>query len=166
MIEDGFDPDKIKNYFEKQMKKAEGVDSVADLSERYLAPDQKKAYNDAMKTLESGNVYGSLPKEKRDSVDSFVFDYAADNSAWDKTTEKFDGYKSVGLDEVDLLEFLCCRSYQDEKNDSGKYGTYTNSEIEYAIRTMAGRDGSKLTRLQKNFLWTASGKNPDKIPEW
>lgn len=166
MIEDGFDPDKIKNYFEKQMKKAENVESVGDLSERYLAPGQKKAYDDAMKTLTADNVYGSLPKEKRDSVDSFVFDYAADNSAWDKTTEKFDGYKSVGLDEVDLLEFLCCRSYQDEKNDSGKYGTYTNSEIEYAIRTMAGRDGSKLTKLQKNFLWTASGKNPDKIPEW
>ncbi len=38
MVEDGWDPDKIKSAIENRMKKAEGVESVKDLKERYTAP--------------------------------------------------------------------------------------------------------------------------------
>jgi hypothetical protein len=46
----------------------------------------------------------------------------------------------------------------DKPTDSGKYGTYTNDEVEAAIKMLG------LSRKESSWLWEAQGKNAKSNP--
>lgn len=161
MIESGdFTAEKIKGAMETRMKKAQGVDSVKDLENRYLSPTQQKRYDGVFDEISDSRLWKKADQAARDAAADALYALATENSAGQKMQEKIDGGAAVGLDETEYILYMLARSMVDEPTESGKMGTYTNDEVRAAIEMLNG-----LTDAERSYLWTAQGKS-DKSNPW
>lgn len=161
MVEDGFPEDKIRNAMENRMKKSEGVESVKDLGERYLAPEAQTVYDETLSRMQRSSVWRGASVEQREKAEGLLYDLSAGGSAGDKLREKINGGAGYGLDSAEYILYRLALSMTDEPTESGKYGTYTNAEVEAAIRMVPN-----LTDAERDYLWTAQGKNAKSAPKW
>lgn len=162
MIESGdFTEDKIKNAMESRMKKSEGVESVKDLGERYLAPEAQTVYDETLSKMQRSSVWRGASAEQREKAEGLLYDLSAGNNSGAKMQEKINGGAGYGLDSSEYILYRLALSMTDEPTESGKYGTYTNAEVEAAIRMVPN-----LTDAERDYLWTAQGKNAKSAPKW
>lgn len=162
MVDSGdFDADKIKTAMETRMKKAQGVEHAEDLDNRYLSPDQQTRYDGVMEGVSGSRLWKNAEQEARDAAADALYAWAVGNSDGQKLQEKIDGGASVGLDETEYMLYLLARSMADEPTESGKYGTYTNAEVETAIRMIPG-----LSDAERTYLWLTQGKSEKSVPVW
>lgn len=163
MIKDGIPADKIKSGMEERMKKAAGVDKVSELESRYLAPDQQDSYDKGVSALQRSDLWRGATDDAQDAALDLLYGLVSgSNAAAAKIArEKIEGGADVGLDQTEYLLYKLALSMADEPTESGKLGSYTNDEVEEAIRMLPG-----LTDKERDYLWIAQGKNENKIPKW
>lgn len=162
MIESGdLSPEKIKNAMEKKMKAAQGVEKVSELDARYLTPDQQARYDESISQVENSKLWKSASDDQRAKAADMLYAIATGSNEGQRLQEKIDGGAAYGLTESEYILYKVALSMADKPTDSGKYGTYTNDEVEAAIRMLTGLSGN-----EKDYLWTAQGKNAKSIPNW
>lgn len=163
MLESGdFAENKIKSAMETRMKKAEGVKSISDLSERYLAPDQQTVYDAAADELERSALWRKASSDQRDAAEDKLYHLVADtsdSSAGVKMREKIDEGAAVGITETEYILYQLALSMADKPSESGKLGSYTNDEVEEAIGMLPG-----LSDEERAWLWLAQGKSEKSNP--
>lgn len=158
MVESGYDPEKIKSGMETRMKTDQGVTKAEELDSRYLSPEQQTQYDRTMGTIRGGSIWGDATPEQQDKVEGYLYDLIMGNSDGAKMQEKIDGGAEYGIDETDYLLYKLALSMCDEPSESGKYGSYTNDEVEAAIE-MLGLDDEA-----SSYLWLAQGKSEKSNP--
>lgn len=161
MIQDGFTPEKIKTNMEKRMKDAQGVKKVEELQERYLAPSEKKAYDAAKSKISRSEIWRAADQEKRDDVLGLLYELASgSNTAAAKSArEKIADGAAYGLDETEYLLYKLALSMTGQPTESGKFGSYTNAEVQEAIDMIPG-----LTDQERSYLWEVQGKSEKNNP--
>lgn len=159
MVKNGYDADKIKSGMETRMKKAQGVESVADLKERYLAPEQSKQYEQGHKKLAGSALWKKATAQQRKAAEDDLYEMIAGTDDGERLKEKVSGGAVYGLSESEYLLYRLALSMADEPNDSGGMGTYTNAEVERAIDMVSG-----LSDAERSYLWLAQGKHPTSNP--
>lgn len=159
MLDDGFEEDKIKSAMEKRMKDAQGVSSVKDLESRWMAPSQQKTYDEGLADLEKTTMFQAATDEQQKALLTKLYNLALDNDAGKKLNEKIAGGADVGLEQNEYLLYTLALSMVDEPTESGKYGSYTNDEVEAAILMVPG-----LSKDERAYLWTAAGKTDKSNP--
>jgi len=78
---------------------------------------------------------------------------------YEKQVEKAQGGASVGLTESDWVLYKLALYVQDQDEGESGSGSYTNAEVEAAIRSLQG-----LNDEQRRYLWTAQGKSAKSNP--
>lgn len=153
-----FDNDDIKNAMETRMKKAQGVDSVKDLDQRYMEPAQRAEYDSVMGDVQKSSIYGKANADQLAALESAMYDYAVQNSDGQTTQAKIEGGAAVGLDAKEYFEYVLALKVVDTPNSNGEYGgTPTNEEAKNAINMI-----DALTDAERTYLWMLthdSGKN-------
>ncbi len=155
-----FSEEKVQSAMEKRMKDAQGVTKASELEQRYLSPDQEKVYDRVLGEITGSEVWRSASTEQRDKLEDSLYDLTVANGAGVKLQEKIDAGATYGIDEADYLLFRLALDLVDQPTESGKMGSYTNDEVEEAIRLLTG-----LSDEAKSFLWTSQGKS-DKSNPW
>lgn len=160
MIESGsFTEDKIKSGMEKRMKDAAGVTKVSELESRFLAPDQQDSYDKGVSALQRSDLWRGATDDAQDAALELLYGLVSgSNSTAPKSArEKIEGGKDVGIDQTEFLLYKLALSMADEPTESGTLGTYTNDEVEEAIRMLSG-----LTNQERAYLWDAQKLKKDR----
>ncbi|MBO7669837.1 MAG: hypothetical protein J6S60_04530, partial [Oscillospiraceae bacterium] len=163
MIDSGrFDADKIKTAMENRMKKTQGVTKASELDARYMNPTEQAKYDAGLNRLRGSSVWRGATETQRDSALDILYGLAvgANDATTKSAREKIAGGKSVGLDETEYILYTIARAMADQPNKNGKLGTYTNAEVEEAIRSISG-----LSDAERRYLWIAQGQN-EKTSPW
>lgn len=158
LVASGVDPEKIRSKMESLLKDAQGVDSVYDLEQRYLSPTQQKEYSAALSSMKSSSVWKKASAAQRDDVEGMLYNLTVQNAAGEKLKEKIDGGARYGLDETEYLLYKLALDMCDQPSESGKLGSYTNDEVEAAIRMLG------LSAKESAYLWDAQGKSEKSNP--
>lgn len=148
----------ISDAMEDRMKDAKGVKSVDDLDQRYLSPAQQKEYSATLSSMKSNRVWKNASAAQRDDVEGMLYDLTVKNAAGEKLQEKIDGGARYGLDETEYLLYKLALDMCDQPNENGKLGSYTNDEVEAAIRMLG------LSAKESAYLWDAQGKSEKSNP--
>jgi hypothetical protein len=148
----------ISDAMEDRMKDAKGVKSVDDLDQRYLSPTQQKEYSATLSGMKSSSVWKNASAAQRDDVEGMLYDLTVKNATGEKLQEKIDGGARYGLDETEYLLYKLALDMCDEPSEIGKLGSYTNDEVEAAIRMLG------LSAKESAYLWDAQGKSEKSNP--
>lgn len=161
MIGNGFDESKIRAAMEKRMKDAAGVSSAGELENRFLAPAAQAQYDRTLGEVAATRIWALAGNRDglQEKTRGRIYDLAAGTSDGKKLQEKIDGGRQYGLTDTEYILFRAALDTTDKPSESGKYGTYTNDEVETAIRAVQG-----LSDKERRYLWIASGRNADKSP--
>jgi hypothetical protein len=163
MLKSGATEKQIRNAFENRWKKEQNVGSVDDLKTRWFAPDEEKIYNKVSAEVKKSDVWKEASSKYRGKTLERLYTLAVERdteeSDGSEMQAKIDGGKKYGLTESEYMLFLMARDMVDKPSEkSGKLGSYTNDEVEAAIRML------KLSREESSYLWRAAGKNPNSDP--
>lgn len=155
MIASGITQEQIRTSMETRMREAQGVESVADLTRRYLTPDQERTYNRIYSQVTSSAVWSAANEEQREAVEDDLYDLAAGTDAGQKLQEKIDGGASYGISEGDYLLYLAAREIADAANEDPekRNGSIDQSEAEAAIDMLTG-----LSNEARAYLWQSTNK--------
>lgn len=131
----GISKEKLRTRLENMRKKAEGVDSVEDLSSRYLMPDQEAIYDAAIRQIQESYIWGRASGEQRKDTEADLFAIASGSQSGEQILERAE---KQGMDETEYLLYQLALSMVDEPNKNGNLGTYTKEEKEKALRMLEG----------------------------
>lgn len=160
MVDSGnFSAEKIRSAMETRMKAAQGVTKADELEQRYLNPDQQQTYAGVYDRVTGTSIWRQASEEQRSALEDDLYNMTVGNSAGAKLWEKIDGGAAYGIDETDYLLYQLALSMVDQPTESGKLGTYTNEEVEAAIRMLTG-----VSDAGRSYLWTAQGKSEKSNP--
>ena len=159
MIGSGVDRDKIRTNMEDRMKKAQGVKSVSELEQRYLFPDEQEDYDRTVKQMKRSDAWKQASSKQKEKVQDYLYDLTVQNADGEDLMEKINPGKQYGLTETEYLLYKLALEVVDNPTDSGKYGTFTNDEVEEAIKMIG------LSKEESAYLWDAAGKS-DKSNPW
>lgn len=159
MVASGIPEDKIRAGMESRMKRAQGVRSVDDLENRYLAPGQKQSYDGTRQRIAKTSVWQAASSEQREALETDLYNLTVANSDGRRLQEKIDGGAAYGIDETDYLLYLLALQIADRPSESGKLGSYTAEEVETAIDMLPGLDDEA-----RAYLWAAAGKSEKSSP--
>ena len=159
MVASGIPEDKIRNGMESRMKKAQGVESVADLESRYLTPTQTTSYERVRGRVTGTTVWNAASAAQREVLENDLYALTVGNSDGLKLREKIDGGAAYGIDEADYLLYRLALRVADQPSESGKLGSYTGDEVEAAIDMLPGLDDEA-----RAYLWEAAGKSENSNP--
>lgn len=158
MVDNGISPEEIRSGMEDRMKAEQGVESVEDLEQRYLSPDQERAYDDMRRPVTRSALWKEASAKQRDSAEKILYNLAAENGAGKKLQEKLDSGAAYGIDETDYILYNLALSMCDEPNDNGNLGSYTEEEVYAAIEMLDLDDAAS------GWLWLAAGKSEKNNP--
>ena len=149
MKSSGFDMDKIQTQMESRMKKDQGVTKVGDLEQRYLHPDQQRAYDGKLKNVKDSSLWRSASETQREEVEEQLYNLSVGNDEGEKLQEKISEGKTYGLSETEYLLYDLALSMVDQPNKSGKLGgTPTNEEKAAAIDKVGSLGNGEIA-----YLW-------------
>lgn len=164
MIASGdFSEEKVKNAMESRMKKAQGVSKVKEMESRYLTPEAENEYNRVMEQISKTRIWELAGNREglQDKTEQRLYDLAMGTKTGNELREKIDAGAVYGLDETEYLLYRTALDTVDKPTESGKYGSYTEEEVEAAIRVVPG-----LTKEERDYLWLAQGKSEKSMPKW
>ena len=155
MIASGITQEQIRTSMETRMREAQGVESVADLTRRYLTPDQERTYNRIYSQVTSSAIWSAANEEQREAVEDDLYDLAAGTDAGQRLQEKIDGGASYGISDGDYLLYLAAREITDAANEDPekRNGSIDQSEAEAAIDMLTG-----LSNEARAYLWQSTNK--------
>ncbi len=155
MIASGITQEQIRTSMETRMREAQGVESVDELTRRYLTPDQERTYNRIYSQVTSSAVWSAANEEQREAVEDDLYDLAAGTDAGQKLQEKIDGGASYGISDGDYLLYLAAREIADAANEDPekRNGSIDQSEAEAAIDMLTG-----LSDEARAYLWQSTNK--------
>lgn len=156
MVRSGLGEDKIKNGMEKRMKSAQGVESVADLEQRWMSPEQKGAYDTYLRRMEKSSVWGKAKADQRSAAEELLYEYVTGSA--DKMAEKLEDGIRYGVDETEYMLYKLALSMTDKPSENGNYGSYTNDEVKAAIDMLG------LGKKESAWLWEAQGRSEKSNP--
>ena len=148
MVASGYDTEKLANAMESRMKKDQGAESVEDLEQRFLHPDEQTEWDSKMKTLKANSVWKSATAKDREKTETRLYNLVTDNKSSEDMQTFIRGGAKYGLDEMDYLLYKMALDTVDKPSDSGKYGSYTNAENAQAIMSISG-----LSDMEKAYLY-------------
>lgn len=148
-----FSADKIKEAMEKRMKTDAGVESVNDLSQRYLEPTQQAKYDKSLKAVQRSTVWRNANASQRDAALDMLYDYAVGNSDGEKITAKVAGGKQYGINETQYILYRVALAVADAQNSdvTKRNGSYDQDEATRAAQMMNGVSGDGL-----GWLWSST----------
>ena len=155
MVANGITADQIKSSMESRMARDQGVESVSDLSRRYLSPDQERTYDRLYSQVSGSSVWSAANAEQRESVEEDLYALASGTEAGLKLQEKIDAGASYGVSDGDYLLYLAAREIADAANEDPekRNGSIDQSEAEAAIDMLTG-----LSNEAKAYLWQSTNK--------
>lgn len=155
MIASGITQEQIRTSMETRMREAQGVESVDELTRRYLTPDQERTYNRIYSQVTNSAVWSAANEEQRESVEDDLYDLAAGTDAGQRLQEKIDGGASYGISDGDYLLYLAAREIADAANEDPekRNGSIDQSEAEAAIDMLTG-----LSDEARAYLWQSTNK--------
>ena len=155
MTASGITQEQIRTSMETRMREAQGVESVADLTRRYLTPDQERTYNRIYSQVTSSAIWSAASEEQREAVEDDLYDLAAGTDAGQRLQEKINGGASYGISEGDYLLYLAAREIADAANEDPekRNGSIDQSEAEAAIDMLTG-----LSNEARAYLWQSTNK--------
>ena len=155
MVMSGFDPEAIRKGMESRMKKEQGVESVEDLTERYLTPEQERAYDRLYGELSHSRVWRAADDGQRAEVEDNLYQLAVKTDAGQRLQEKIDGGAAYGVSEADYLLYLAALEVADAENEdrSKRNGATDQREAEAAANMLAG-----LSDEGRAYLWQSTNK--------
>lgn len=156
MTASGITQEQIRTSMETRMREAQGVESVADLTRRYLTPDQERTYNRIYSQVTSSAIWSAASEEQREAVEDDLYDLAAGTDAGQRLQEKINGGASYGISDGDYLLYLAAREIADAANEDPekRNGSIDQSEAEAAIDMLTG-----LSNEAKAYLWQSTNKS-------
>ena len=155
MTASGITQEQIRTSMETRMREAQGVESVADLTRRYLTPDQERTYNRIYSQVTSSAIWSAASEEQREAVEDDLYDLAAGTDAGQRLQEKINGGASYGISDGDYLLYLAAREIADAANEDPekRNGSIDQSEAEAAIDMLTG-----LSDEARAYLWQSTNK--------
>lgn len=159
-LSDGiFSEEKIRNAMEARMKAVQGVEHAEDLERRYLSPGETAAYEGALTEMVDSAIWQQADAQQRKRLEESLYNLTVENATGAAMQEKLAGGSAYGIGQEEYLLYRLALSMTDQPSESGKLGTYTNEEVEEAIRMLEG-----LSDEARSWLWTAQGKNEKSDP--
>ena len=155
MTASGITQEQIRTSMETRMRETQGVESVADLTRRYLTPDQERTYNRIYSQVTSSAIWSAASEEQREAVEDDLYDLAAGTDAGQRLQEKINGGASYGISDGDYLLYLAAREIADAANEDPekRNGSIDQSEAEAAIDMLTG-----LSNEARAYLWQSTNK--------
>lgn len=155
MVASGITEDQIRTAMESRMKEDQGVESVDELSRRYLTPNQERTYDRLYDQVSSSPVWRAASPEQREAVEEDIYDLTTGTDAGVKLQEKIDGGAAYGITEADYLLYLAAREIADGENEdrSKRNGSIDQAEAQAAIDMLTG-----LSDEGRAYLWQSTNK--------
>ena len=155
MVASGITEDQIRTAMESRMKKDQGVESVEDLSSRYLTPSQEQTYDRLHRQVSRSPVWRAASPEQREAVEEDLYGLAVGTDAGVKLQEKIDGGAAYGITEADYLLYLSAREIADSRNEDPekRNGSIDQAEAQEAIDMLSG-----LSDEARAYLWQSTNK--------
>ena len=155
MVASGITEDQIRTAMESRMKEDQGVESVDELSRRYLTPNQERTYDRLYGQVSSSPVWRAASPEQREAVEEDIYDLTTGTDAGVKLQEKIDGGAAYGITEADYLLYLSAREIADSRNEDPekRNGSIDQAEAQEAIDMLSG-----LSDEARAYLWQSTNK--------
>lgn len=155
MVASGITEDQIRTAMESRMKEDQGVESVDELSRRYMTPNQERTYDRLYDQVSSSPVWRAASPEQREAVEEDIYDLTTGTDAGVKLQEKIDGGAAYGITEADYLLYLAAREIADGENEdrSKRNGSIDQAEAQAAIDMLTG-----LSDEGRAYLWQSTNK--------
>ena len=155
MVASGIPEKTISSGMEQRMKKDQGVESVEDLSSRYLTPSQEQTYDRLHGQISNSPVWRAASPEQREAVEEDLYGLAVGTDAGVKLQEKIDGGAAYGITEADYLLYLAAREIADSRNEDPekRNGSVDQAEAQAAIDMLTG-----LSDEGRAYLWQGTNK--------
>lgn len=155
MVASGITEDQIRTAMESRMKEDQGVESVDELSRRYLTPNQERTYDRLYGQVSSSPVWRAASPEQREAVEEDIYALTTGTDAGVKLQEKIDGGAAYGITEADYLLYLAAREIADGENEdrSKRNGSIDQAEAQAAIDMLTG-----LSDEGRAYLWQSTNK--------
>lgn len=155
MVASGITEDQIRTAMESRMKEDQGVESVDELSRRYLTPNQERTYDRLYGQVSSSPVWRAASLEQREAVEEDIYDLTTGTDAGVKLQEKIDGGAAYGITEADYLLYLAAREIADGENEDPekRNGSIDQAEAQAAIDMLTG-----LSDEGRAYLWQSTNK--------
>ena len=155
MVANGIPEKSIKSGMEQRMKKDQGVESVEDLSSRYLTPSQEQTYDRLHGQVSKSSVWRSASQAQRKAVEEDLYDLTTGTDAGASLREKIDGGSAYGVTDADYLLYLTAREIVDSRNEDPekRNGSIDQAEAQEAIDMLSG-----LSDEARAYLWQSTNK--------
>lgn len=155
MVASGITEDQIRTAMESRMKEDQGVESVDELSRRYLTPNQERTYDRLYGQVSSSPVWRAASPEQREAVEEDIYDLTTGTDAGVKLQEKIDAGAAYGISEADYLLYLAAREIADAENEDPekRNGSIDQAEAQAAIDMLTG-----LSDEGRAYLWQSTNK--------
>lgn len=155
MVASGITEDQIRTAMESRMKEDQGVESVDELSRRYLTPNQERTYDRLYGQVSSSPVWRAASPEQREAVEEDIYDLTTGTDAGVKLQEKIDSGAAYGITEADYLLYLAAREIADGENEDPekRNGSIDQAEAQAAIDMLTG-----LSDEGRAYLWQSTNK--------
>lgn len=155
LVASGITEEKIRLGMEDRMKEDQGVESVDELSRRYLTPNQERTYDRLYGQVSSSPVWRAASPEQREAVEEDIYALTTGTDAGVKLQEKIDGGAAYGITEADYLLYLAAREIADGENEDPekRNGSIDQAEAQAAIDMLTG-----LSDEGRAYLWQSNSK--------
>lgn len=155
MVASGITEDQIRTAMESRMKEDQGVESVDELSRRYLTPNQERTYDRLYGQVSSSPVWRAASPEQREAVEEDIYDLTTGTDAGVKLQEKSTAGAAYGITEADYLLYLAAREIADGENEDPekRNGSIDQAEAQAAIDMLTG-----LSDEGRAYLWQSTNK--------
>ena len=134
MIKSGVPDKKIKSGMESRMKKAEGVDSVYDLSKRYMTPKIEKKYDAGLDKIKKTETWKSANKTQKKEAEDDLYEFLTSDS--DRMKELREEAKAHGVDETEYALWSLALEMVDQPKDVEGNGSHSSAEKVEAINML------------------------------
>lgn len=155
MVANGVTEEQIRTAMESRMKEEQGVESVSDLTRRYLTPTQERTYDRLYGQISSSPVWSAANAEQRAAVEEDLYNLTVGTDAGLTLREKIDAGAAYGISEADYLLYLAAREIADAENEDPekRNGSIDQAEAQAAIDMLTG-----LSDEGRAYLWQSTNK--------
>jgi hypothetical protein len=108
-------------------------------------------------SVQQSDLWAGATTAQQESVQKQIDSLVKGDYYGKKAQAKIDEGSQYGLDETEYMLFKLSL----QMSDTNGNGSYTNSEVEAAIRAIPG-----LSDAERNYLWVSQGKSPRSTPVW
>lgn len=149
---------KIRSKLDDKLKEEQGVESVQDLTERAMLPEEKTHYDKIVGATEKSAAWKNATGDERSEYRNTVYKYIVSG---DKT-EDVQAAKRAGIGENKYFEYLLAAEAYDELTEEQKEKLAKGEKVSKSLdqeEAKAAIDSiSGLTKVERAWLWQHTNK--------